>query len=296
MKDTLIIGSNGYVGSALYNRLKERSDGIDICGSDADKCIDYGKITKAELKKYENIVLLAASSGVKPCQGLIKYSLKNNVINFTKLLDKINKKQKFIYASTGSVYGNTNGEIVDESDNRFTPSTYYDITKNINDMYASLSNIEYYGLRFGTINGKTVFSNKVRDDVVINAMVKNSIINKKIMSINPDVNRGLLGLNDLCNAIVTIIDSKKDNRGIYNLASFNCSVGDIANYISNRFSSDVEIKIDKKNRFYDFKLKTDKFCKTYEFKFEESLETICDSLIIDFEKINFIRRDECLKI
>jgi nucleoside-diphosphate-sugar epimerase len=293
MKDTLIIGSEGYIGSALYGKLKDRSIGIDVYGSDVS--INYGQLTKKEISKYKNIVLLAANAGVKPCEGAIKYSLQNNVINFTKLLSKINKKQKFIYASTGSIYGNTKEATVSENELNFIPSTYYDLTKYIDDMYASLSNIEYYGLRFGTVNGKTSFSNKVRDDVIINSMIKNAIVNKKITAVNTNVNRGILGLNDLCNAIEAIIDNSKNNRGFYNIASFNTTVGEISDYISNRLLATIEIKRDN-NILYDFKLNTNKFCDTYQFKFEESLETICNDLIKDFNSIDFIRRDKCLKI
>lgn len=294
MKDTLIIGSQGYIGSALYGKLQDRSIGVDINGGEI--CINYGQLTKKEISKYKNIVLLAASAGVKPCEGDIKYSFKNNVSNFIQLLSKIKNYQKFIYASSGSIYGDIGGQLASEDCNTLESVSYYDLTKKINDMYASLSNIEYYGLRFGTVNGKTQYSNIIRDDVIINSMVKNAIINKKIKSINPSVSRGILGLNDLCNAIEIIINTSNDNRGIYNMASFNCSVKEISDYVSNRFLCNVETKEDDSSKMYDFKLNTEKFCNRYNFTFKDSIENISDSLLDNFEIANFIRRDKCLKI
>lgn len=294
MKDTLIIGSNGYIGSAIFNKLKDQSVGLDVDNSDLT--MDYGKIKKKELSKYKNIVLLAGSSSVKSCDGHIKYSFKNNVSNFIKLIGNLNVKQKLIYASSASIYGNTNGQIVDELYNNFTPISFYDLTKKIIDLYCQTSKIQYYGLRFGTVNGKTEYSNIVREDLIINAMTKSAILNGKISCINPDVNRGILGLNDLCNAIETIIKAKKNNSGIYNLASFNSSVRDISQHIANHFNCKIDIKNNTEDITYNFKLDTNKFCKNYNFEFKDSISSIIDQISIDFDKINFIRRDQCLKI
>lgn len=164
----------------------------------------------------------------------------------------MSKGQKLIYASTASVYGNTNGQTVDETYINNNTSSYYDLTKKFADEYASFSNIEYYGLRFGTVNGKIKESHLVRDDLIINAMTKNSIMGNKINCINLEVNRGILGMTDLCNAVKTILDNSSDNRGIYNLSSFNTTVGDIASYVSNRFNTEIEFKKDDKIKLYDF--------------------------------------------
>ena len=291
MKDTLVIGSSGYIGSAVYSKLQDRANGLDICNG-----INYSKLKKTELSKYKNIILLAANSSVGSCVGNPKYSLKNNVLNFVNLLNKLNKNQKLIYASSGSIYGNTEGNIVSEIYTKFQTVSYYDLTKYTSDCYAALSKVQYYGLRFGTVNGKIPESNIVRDDLIVNAMTKNAILHKKITSINPEVSRGILGLNDLCEAVNLIIESPMDNRGIYNLASFNSDVGTIANYIKDRFECEVDIKKDTKKKMYDFKLNTCKFKSVYNFEFKDTISTICDSIQKDFKNIEFIRRDKCLKI
>lgn len=293
MKDTLIIGSEGYIGKALYSYLKNRSEGVDITGS-PDIIMNYSKIKKSTIKKYKNIVLLAANSSTQQCQGEAKNSLENNIVNFVNLLSKIGKKQKFIYASSASIYGNTCNKSMDENYNTFKAINYYDLTKYAADCYAQLSNVQYYGLRFGTVSGCLDNSLLIRDDTVINSMTKNALQNKKIKCINGDVHRALLGIGDLCKAIEAIIDGK-DNRGIYNLASFNSSVKDIANFISNKYKCEVELIENDNQRTYDFMINCDKFKKVYKFNFSDTLDNITEGISKNIDSLNFVRRTECIK-
>lgn len=296
MKDILLIGSNGYIGSALLHFLQEQVETVDICGNPNYK-VDFKTISKKDINKYKTVILLAGNSSVQSCNGKAKYSFDNNVKNFIYLLDKMKKKQKLIYASSASVYGNTNNKIVDEEYSEFSNINYYDLTKYTIDCYAKLSNLNYYGLRFGTVNGKIKNSNTVRGDVIINAMIKNAIINNKISCINPDVNRAILGITDLCKAVLKITqDEDIKKSGIYNLASFNTTVGDIGRFISNKLNCEIEISNNNTNKLYDFKLNTSKFEKNFNFLFKDTIESISESILNDFENVNFVERKECLKI
>lgn len=295
----LIIGSSGYIGSSLKKYLyNEDLVCVDIANDEfGSKTIiqDYNNITSLELSKFDAVVLLAANAGVIPCVGHPKYSLDNNIVKFVNLLHKIQKKQKFIYASTCSIYGDTNGQLAKESNAFYGALNYYDLTKYIRDSYSKLSDVEFYGLRFATVNGKVEGSKIVRDDVIINSMVKNAFFNKKIKCINPNVSRGILGLNDLCKAIKTILYGP-DKRGIYNLSSFNSTVGEISNYIENKYDVESEILEDSEKKAYDFKVDCSKFINSYNFKFEENLSTISDAIYNNIENIHFVRRQELLKI
>ena len=293
MKDTLIIGSNGYIGSALYSKMLDSSIGVDISGN-ADINIDYSKLTKKYISKYKNIILLAGSPNPASCSCNPKYSLNNNVVKFINLMGKINKHQKFIYASSSCVYDSRKGETVDETCNTFIPMSYYDITKKVIDYYASLSDIEFYSLRFGSVNGLVDSSLIMRDDIIINIMTKNAIENKLVQAINPDVNRAILGINDLYKAVDVIINSK-DNRGIYNLSSFNSTVKEIATFIANKYNAKVDIINSNSQKLYDFKVSSKKFSDTFNFNFNDSIESITDSISKNIDKAKFIRRKECIK-
>ena len=290
MSETLILGSEGYIGSALTHYLKGKITGIDILNG-----VDYCSLEKDYISSFKNIILLAGNSSVGSCNCEPHYSLNNNVVKFIKLIDKISTSQKLIYASSSSVYGNTNGAIATEESNTFIPINYYDLTKYTIDCYAKLSSVEYYGLRFGTVNGKTKNSSLVRDDIMINAMMKNGIINGEIKSINPMTNRPILGIIDLCRAVQTILDGN-DNRGIYNLASFNTNVFEVSEYIASKYNIKIESILDNSQKVYDFMISSDKFKNKYNFNFNDTIDSITDSIYIDFKNIKFIGRKECLKI
>ena len=297
MNKVLIIGGNGYIGTRLYEYLSideenmqsdKDIDIIDTCwfGKVIEDTIveDYRNKTSEFFSKYDTIILLAGHSSVKMSEGNLNSCFKNNVTNYIQLLEKLNDKQKFIYASSSSVYGSVGGRTVNEKYYGFEPYNQYDISKHTADLYAVKSDLEYYGLRFGTANG---YSPVLRTDVMINAMVNSALRDGEIKLFIKDTMRPILGLNDLCGAVETIIDCSEDKRGLYNLASFNKTAEQIAYEVGNvmnvpviEYESDptniINTKIQTKT--YNFSISTLKFRKAFKFKFKETVESITESL------------------
>ena len=182
MNKVLIIGGNGYIGANLYPYLSSDKDVdiIDTCwfGKEFNDTIveDYKTMSKEFYSEYDTIILLAGHSSVKMSETESNSCFKNNVQNFIELLDKLTT-QKFIYASSSSVYGSVGGRTVNEKYYGFEPYNQYDISKHTADLYAIKSDLEYYGLRFGTVNG---YSPVLRTDVMINAMVNSALKDGKI--------------------------------------------------------------------------------------------------------------------
>jgi nucleoside-diphosphate-sugar epimerase len=293
MKKILVIGSNGYVGSALIETLiksgKHSVVGVDDCWFDLPNSYthivsDYKTLSNRFLEIYDIVILLAGHSSVKMCEGDLINSHKNNVDNFIELVNKLNKNTKFIYASSSSVYGRC-PDIADENYMDFVPYNNYDITKHIIDLYAQRFDFEYYGLRFGTVNGRSPI---VRNDVMINSMYSSAIKNGEIKLYIKDIMRPILGMQDLILAIEKIIESDKDCRGLYNLASFNKTAEEIAYSVSRELNipvkeyesnpNDTIINSKLQTVYYDFKIDTTKFEKTYDFEFKETVESIVGSL------------------
>jgi len=300
MKNILIIGGCGYVGSALYNFLKEKykvtSLDAEWYGNFVNKeniCKDYSILEKEELQKYDVIVLLAGHSSVKMCEDNVVSTLKNNVVNFVELLEKVGKEQTFIYASSSSVYGDTKETIVDEGYVQFEPNNFYDLSKHEIDSYASLSRKKYFGLRFGTVNGA---SPNLRNDVMINAMTFNGIKNEKVFCFNPEIFRPILGIKDLCRAVETIVEEGNyENRGIYNIASFNSTALEIAQTVAKILNVDLEVtetlpdivtNVKLQTKAYNFRINSLKFTNMFNFHFEETIESVVESLVENFNKIN----------
>lgn len=285
MKNILVLGGNGYVGSRLRQVLKELYNvhSIDCCWFGYDEEYkdhrDYNRLTKQELKEFDVVIVLAGHPSVPSCNGDLYSPWMNNVSNFTDLLGKIDD-QLVIYASSASVYGNSKpGEQHSEDNKVFVPVNNYDVTKYALDQQAIIANLigkRVIGLRFGTVNG---WSPNLRCDVMINAMYHTAVTSVKDQHItitNKHISRAILGIEDLCRAVTSCIE--KQHVGIYNLASFNDNVGNIAIGVANKIDAKITDNGNTMNA-YDFAISTELFEKTYNFKFTESVSTIVDSLV-----------------
>ena len=282
LKRTLIIGSGGYIGSRLMKEMQ--ATGVDINWfKKGKKDVDFKDLTRDYYSEFDNIILLAGHSSVKMSEGNLNSCFNNNVRNFIDLLEKLDK-QKLIYASSSSVYGSVGGKTVNEKYFGFEPYNQYDISKHTADLYAQKSDVEYYALRFGTVNGYSPF---LRSDVMINAMVNSAINDGHIKLYIKDTMRPILGINDLCEAIRYILASNEDKRGLYNLASFNKTAEQIAYEVANvmgvqvqEFEADpTQIKNAKnQTKAYNFSISTLKFRREFGFKFKDTVESLVTEL------------------
>ena len=289
---TLLLGGNGYIGSEVYKYL--RSHDYDVTAIDAcwhnenlghNLVLDYKAVPKEYYDGFDVVVLLAAHSSVPMCDGSFLSSFNNNTVNFANLLEKL-EDQKFIYASTSSVYGYVAGDKADETFTDYRPNNNYDTTKILSDQIALRSNKNYYGLRFGTVNGS---SDIFRTDIMINMMTSTHITESKIKLFAADIHRPILGLKDLTRAVKAILDGDAA-PGFYNLASFNSTVSEIGMSVAGHLNSEIEViegKTNLQNQAlpYSFSITTEKFENAFGFKFEEDIASICDSIALNFDSI-----------
>lgn len=307
MKKILLLGSNGYIGTRIYSDLKDKYEitCVDSCWFDEPlfECIikDFNDLTSDFIQSFDVVILLAGHSSVKMCEGDLNNAFSNNVTNFVNLIEKLNKTQKFIYASSSSVYGSVGGKTVAENYYNFKPYNQYDISKHTIDLYAVKSDIEYYGLRFGTVNG---YSPIMRKDVMINSMVSNALENGEIKLYIKDIMRPILGISDLSRAIDKIIETDKNKKGLYNLASFNKTaeqiayeVSEIVNVSVNEYETDPTNISNQKaqTKTYNFSISTKKFEKEFDFKFNESVESITKSIVDNYDNMIKTNRSKVKK-
>jgi nucleoside-diphosphate-sugar epimerase len=302
MKKILLIGGNGYIGSFLSLNLVDKYTikivDINWFNDISDTSLDFKNLGDDYIKDFDAVILLAGHSSVKMCDTDMMSSFNNNVNNFINLVSKIGKNQKFIYASSSSVYGHTGNSIVDETYKVFEPNNYYDLSKQVIDMYVTKNDINYYGLRFGTVNG---WSPRLRTDIMINAMVNSAKTDGHIKLYIKDIMRPILGIKDLCRAIEAIINCDIDKRGIYNLASFNNTSEGIAKGVSSIMNMPVieynVLDLEKitnvklQTSAYNFAIDSSKFEREFNFKFNESIESITKSLIDGFDNCDKTNRN-----
>ena len=272
----LVIGGSGYIGSRLVPHLRAHNHDVVAYGNRSN---DYNKLTTKFLEPFKTIILLAGHSSVQMCVGDVRSPWHNNVRNFINLVEKTSKDTKIIYASSASVYGNSD-DMSFENKMSLEILNNYDLTKITLDIAAQkylAQGRQLLGLRFGTVNGG---SPVIRRDLMINMMVYNALNEGKITVANKHINRSILCIDDLVRAVERIVYQGRHNfiPGMYNLASFTATVDEISTYVSKKLGIEI---VDKGNTAgaYNFDINTDKLCKDYDFKFTETIESTVDSVI-----------------
>jgi nucleoside-diphosphate-sugar epimerase len=220
----------------------------------------------------------------------------NNIRNFLNLLPKLHTHQKFIYASTIAVYNSGGKESLTEDHPLITmPANSYEFSKLECDKAMQLfPQIEYYGLRLATLSG---VADNWRSDLMVNAMTDTAIHTDEVKVFNPQNNKPILYIQDLCRAIERIIDSSVDNRGFYNLASYNDITEEIAEAVVSVTNSKLTV-IDSHAMTanglpataYDFIVSTKKFEETFNFKFEGNTENITKEIVTKIERLHASKR------
>ena len=290
VKKVLIIGGNGYIGSRLYSYLVDL--GYDVTnidlgwfGTPHTTAIqkDYKDLTKEELSGYTHIILLAGHSSVSMCGGELTSCFNNNVFNFANLLDKIDDNQTLIYSSTLAVYGN-NPKLVTEKDPIKKALNVYDYTKIARENIADLNpNKKLIGLRFGSVAG---FSLNFRNENLLNSLTLSSINQQPLTISNGDAYRSVLGLNDLCRVIDKILKTDVIKNKIYNLSSVQGKIINFGLEIKRLNDSDLIIN-DSFKTDYSFNCSSELFEKDYDFKFEDTIESIYNDIVINYDNILF---------
>ena len=276
--NVLITGGCGYIGSAIYDHLIQNMhvDTVDLewfgnFNNSNNIKRDFADLSEEFLQKYDAIVHVAANSSVPLCKD-IHDSFDNNVTKFLQMVRKL-KNQKIIYASSSCVYV-TSDEVPRVETDISPPTDGLTLSKTTIDNVMPLLDIEYYGIRFGSVNG---WSPNMRTDLMINSMTLSALEDKKVKIFNGYAHRPIISTNDLSRLVSKIIFNREDKRGIYNAASFNTNVKEVGVRVANYM--DVQLEDLGNNYTYDFTISSEKVCSAFDFKFEDSVESIVESIL-----------------
>lgn len=283
MSRVLIIGK-GYVGSALYKHLQwydhyhNNAHAMDWHDDSADLYNDFNRLSPQTLEHYSDVILLAGNSSVKSCHDLYG-TFDANVAAYVNLLHKLPYKTRLIYASSASVYG-SNGTVPALEDRPFDlPANYYDMSKQMLDTIASISGRNYIGLRFGTVCGH---SPKPRHELIINSLVKSAKETGVMHVANIDSYRAVLGLGDLCRGVKAILDTPDAPPGFYNMRSVEGSIYQLAKAVQRCLALRMtrpEIQFGPNSSTYSFTLNVDKFERTFDYKFTDTVADIVEGAL-----------------
>lgn len=288
----LLLGGNGYVGSALYSALTDHDVvSWDMClwGRNLGYSVqqDVRNISTSDVAAYHMVIMLSAHSSVGMCKHDPAGAILNNVINTQHVLNCLREDQLFIYASSTGIYGKQPTPCT-ELDASYQHMNWYDITKQTVDTHMQQlikQNRQVMGLRFGTVCG---VSENTRSDLFLNNMVRNACANKHFWVNNLHVSRSVLAINDLTRAVKTICE-KPFVSGIYNLKSFDVTMAQAADQIHTQLCVPYETR-DPDALTYDFTVNQHAFCSTYDWQPESTLVDVIDQLAHDHRQSEWCAR------
>src|ERR1700760_3555147 len=250
----LVAGGAGYVGSTLIPKLLERGYDVDVVdlfwfGNMLPPEVriinrDLFDLQTNDLKEYDQVIFLAGLSN----DPMAEFSpAKNFVFNaaapaYLAYIAKIAKVKRYVYASSCSVYGYTENELFDET--RPVSSSYpYGISKLQGEqavMQLCDDEFSVIALRKGTISG---YSPRMRFDLIINTMFKCAMQDGVVRVNNPAILRPILSIEDAAMAYIRAVEANESLSGIFNIASGNHTVGEVADLVTLTIEQELGTRI-----------------------------------------------------
>jgi len=250
---------------------------------------DIFHLTVEDLEPYDQVIFLAGLSN----DPMAEYSpSKNFIFNaaapaYLGYIAKIAKVKRYIYACSCSVYGYTENELYDET--RAVSSSYpYGISKLqgeqavmqlVDDKFSVIS------LRKGTISG---YSPRMRLDLIINTMFKTAMRDRTITVNNPSIWRPILSIEDAATAYIRAVETNQKISGIFNIASGNYTVGEVADLIKSaveeRLSLRISLCIKHIQDFRNYKVSVEKAANVLSFHATGNVKSIVGNLIDNREQ------------
>ena len=290
----LVAGGAGYVGSVLIPKLLDRGYEVDVVelfwfGDHLPSEVgvvhkDIFDLSVEDLRGYEQVIFLAGLSN----DPMAEFSpSKNFIFNAAApaYLAYIAKKagvRRYVYACSCSVYGYTVNELYDET--QPAVSSYpYGISKLQGEQAVLQLRDEDFSviaLRKGTVCG---YSPRMRLDLIINTMFKCAMVDGTITVNNPSIWRPILSIEDAAVAYVRSIEASYGISGVFNIASGNFTVGEVADRvrlaIQQEIGLTVGLKINHVQDLRNYKVTTQKAQTVLSFHPQGSIASIVADLI-----------------
>lgn len=227
MKNILIFGSNGFIGSNIKKYLQNQFNLDTISRKNATFCCDFSEKKISIKKKYDLVIHCAGIA-----HGNLNLSNFDSCINLTtNFLDSfLIIPKKIIFISSVSVYGLKKGLLVNELQ-KLNPSDLNGKAKAISEKiikeWSIKNSVRYTILRLPLVVGKNAPGNFFK--------MINAIKNKYFFTINGGIAKKSMVLVDCISSNIINLSKKE---GIYNLTDGDHpSFKVLINKISNSFDS-----------------------------------------------------------
>ena len=302
MKKIFITGGAGYVGSSLVPKLLDLGFEVtilDLMIYGEDVLTNHEKLTKIKgdirdkslLEKiipgHDILIHLACISNdpsfeLNPSLGksinldafepMVKISRQNNV-------------NRFIYASSSSVYGIKKEKNVTE-DMILEPLTDYSKFKG--DCEKILNSYKSDDFITTTIRPSTVcgYAKRQRLDLVVNILTNHAFHNREIKVFGGDQLRPNVHIDDMADSYLAVLnaDAKKVNGQVFNVGFKNQSVNELANDVREVIGDDVKIINSKSDDNRSYHVSSEKIRDILGFETKYTVKNAVSDLKNAFEK------------
>ena len=246
MKQILITGGAGFIGSHLVDRLLAEGDWritvVDDFNDFYDPSIKRAnlepylsnanfKLVEADIRdfyslhevfnegKFDCVVHLAARAGVRPSLTEPRLYVETNINGTTNLLELARQHgvTQFVFGSSSSVYGENKKVPFSEDDPIFNPISPYAATKAAGELLCHTYS-HLYGMRIVCLRFFTVYGARQRPDLAIHKFAK-LIEAGKVIPVFGDgtTRRDYTYVDDIISGVRAAIDYDQSNYEVVNL-------------------------------------------------------------------------------
>lgn len=303
MKKILVAGGAGYVGSRFCNELADDYDitVVDLFwfGDHLSENItrikkDLAEIRVEDLIGFDAMIFLGGLSNDPMAQFRPDLNFNGNcsIPTYLAYICKQAGIQRFICASSCSVYGFTDNQTLTETD-FVKPAYAYGISKLQCEnglMILEDDNFKPIMFRKGTVGG---FSPRMRYDLVVNTMIMSGLSKGKITVNSANLWRPLIDIRDVIQGYRLALESDLSISGVFNLSGFNYTIGELGNIVASELTGrgyQVELEILHNPDIRNYKVSTEKIQSILGY---QPRYTPIDTIKEIFERIDFSNYDFC---
>lgn len=261
--NVLVVGGAGYIGGSVVDFFQERGiphavydhllyehqylKPVDFIFGDVR---DTQKLARV-LPRFTHVIWLAAIVGDAACRLSPALTEKVNRDSVRWLTE--NYSGRIVFTSTCSVYGQQNALLDEGSPTK--PLSLYARTKLEAESFL-LHHPNALIFRLGTAYGLSDTYSRLRMDLALNYMTANAVTKKKLTVFGGTQWRPLMHVKDIAEAIAG--SAHADSTGIYNLATRNISIRELAERIRDLTGCDIEYQEQKSEDARNYRVSTEK--------------------------------------
>lgn len=287
----LVTGGCGYKGHVLIPKLLKRGYEViafdtqwfgNFLSEDPNLTVVKGNVCDVESIPLDGVdgIIHLSSIANDPCGDLNpKLTWEVSALSTMQLADKAKRLgiKRFIYASSGSVYGVTDEPQVTE-ELELKPISEYNKTKMVAErvLLSYQDDMVVQIVRPATVCG---YSPRMRLDVSVNMLTMQALAKGRLTVFGGAQTRPNIHIDDITDAYLHFLDHP-ELTGIYNAGFENLSILDIAKAVTNYIP--VEIAVTESNDPRSYRVNSDKLLATG-FKPKKKVDDAIQEIIEKFK-------------